>query len=524
MDQQEGMSNNKAPLFNGGGYALWKIRMKSFMLALGFDIWKSVVDGYTAPTTPPTDVAGKKICNDNSREVNAILGGLTNSICVKVMHCKSAKEIWDKLEVVYEGDSKVREAKLQTYRTQFENLKMKEEENIVEYFHRVDEVVNSIREVGEELTDKPIVKNILRSLPMRYDAKISTIEDRPELDTLTVDQLHGIFTAYEMRTGNDKPSKDETTFKASKEKKKQEHMSHEDQSDISYVEEANFIKKLQKGFGKYKGKLPFKCFNCGRIGHFANKCPYPKKEENDEEVHNQKNQYKKKFYKKKKNFYSKEDISSSDMSEDEDSELLFMGMNTQNNDVDDEENSEFEGEVNLEEELISALEELRKYKKKNKLLRAQLQEFEESHQSKEIDALRTIKESEKIISDLKSQLLEANKIEKVILKQLSDKKQVCEKLEAEIKLLKSELEKEKKGSKFENSSKILDEILSSQRSPNNKTGLGYTQDSTSTSQGSVKRPISYADALKGSLRREDNKEKMIPLKIVPHKQKSTLPY
>jgi hypothetical protein len=69
----------------------------------------------------------------------------------------------------------------------------------------------------------------------------------------------------------------------------------------------------------------------------------------------------------------------------------------------------------------------------------------------------------------------------------------------------------------------LDEILSSQRSPNNKTGLGYTQDSTSTSQGSVKRPISYADALKGSLRREDNKEKMIPLKIVPHKHKSTFP-
>jgi hypothetical protein len=69
----------------------------------------------------------------------------------------------------------------------------------------------------------------------------------------------------------------------------------------------------------------------------------------------------------------------------------------------------------------------------------------------------------------------------------------------------------------------LDEILSSQRSPNNKIGLGYTQDSTSTSQGSVKRPISYADALKGSFRREDNKENMIPLNTVPHKWKSTFP-
>jgi hypothetical protein len=43
---------------------------------------------------------------------------------------------------------------------------------------------------------------------MRYDSKISTIEDRSDLNTLTVDQLHGIFTAYEMRTGNDKSTKD----------------------------------------------------------------------------------------------------------------------------------------------------------------------------------------------------------------------------------------------------------------------------------------------------------------------------
>jgi hypothetical protein len=69
------------------------------------------------------------------------------------MHCESAKEIWDKLEFVYEGDSKVMGAKLQTYRNQFENLKIKEEENIVEYFHRVDEVVNSMRALGEEFTD-----------------------------------------------------------------------------------------------------------------------------------------------------------------------------------------------------------------------------------------------------------------------------------------------------------------------------------------------------------------------------------
>jgi hypothetical protein len=59
----------------------------------------------------------------------------------------------------------------------FESPEMKEEENIAEYFQRVDEIFNAIRALGEEIKYKIIVKNVLRSLPMRYDAKVSTLED-----------------------------------------------------------------------------------------------------------------------------------------------------------------------------------------------------------------------------------------------------------------------------------------------------------------------------------------------------------
>jgi hypothetical protein len=55
---------------------------------------------------------------------------------------------------------------------------------------------------------------------MRYDAKIYTLEDRPKLDNLTMDELDGILTTYEMITGRKRPAKGETTFKVSKEKKK----------------------------------------------------------------------------------------------------------------------------------------------------------------------------------------------------------------------------------------------------------------------------------------------------------------
>jgi len=38
------------------------------------------------------------------------------------------------------------------------------------------------------------------------------------------------------------------------------HMSEEE-------EESNFVKNLQRGARRFRGKLPFKCFACGRVGH-----------------------------------------------------------------------------------------------------------------------------------------------------------------------------------------------------------------------------------------------------------------
>jgi hypothetical protein len=68
----------------------------------------------------------------------------------------------------------------------------------------VDEIVNSIITLGEELKDKIIFQKVLRSLPMKYDAKVSTLEYREDVEKLTMDELHGILIAYEMRIGQKK--------------------------------------------------------------------------------------------------------------------------------------------------------------------------------------------------------------------------------------------------------------------------------------------------------------------------------
>jgi hypothetical protein len=104
--------------------------MKTYIHAHGFEIWQSIVDGYRAPKVPSTKDKAVKLSQKNSKATNELMNGLGESVFTKVAHCKSAKEIWDKLRNIYEGDSKFKAAKLQTYRGQFEQLNMKEDENI----------------------------------------------------------------------------------------------------------------------------------------------------------------------------------------------------------------------------------------------------------------------------------------------------------------------------------------------------------------------------------------------------------
>ena len=51
------------------------------------------------------------------------------------------------------------------FQNEVESLKMSENESIVEYFLKVEEVVNMIRGLGDEVKEELIIQKVLRSLP-----------------------------------------------------------------------------------------------------------------------------------------------------------------------------------------------------------------------------------------------------------------------------------------------------------------------------------------------------------------------
>jgi hypothetical protein len=71
--------------------------MKTYIQEHRFQVWQSIVDGYTTPIVAPTNDKVVKLGENNSKSINALLNGLSDTVFTKVAHCKSDKEIWDKL-------------------------------------------------------------------------------------------------------------------------------------------------------------------------------------------------------------------------------------------------------------------------------------------------------------------------------------------------------------------------------------------------------------------------------------------
>ena len=90
--------------------------MQTYLCSLGYEIWEWLSVGYIPlPSTSSLDVAAKKAFENDFKAKNALMCVLKDSELIKVMSCKTAKEIWEKLQGIHEGDEKIKEAKLQAH-------------------------------------------------------------------------------------------------------------------------------------------------------------------------------------------------------------------------------------------------------------------------------------------------------------------------------------------------------------------------------------------------------------------------
>ncbi|XP_052482968.1 uncharacterized protein LOC128036130 [Gossypium raimondii] len=156
-----GFSLAPPPVFNGEGYNIWVVKMKTYMQA--FDLWE-VVNSDVEPLPLRANPAVAQIrqhSDDRAKRYKAMLciqNSVSDVIFTRIMACESPKQAWDKLKVEFQGNEITRQQQLLNLRRDFENLKMKEEETVKQYSDRIMSIVNNTRLLGDQFSEARIVE------------------------------------------------------------------------------------------------------------------------------------------------------------------------------------------------------------------------------------------------------------------------------------------------------------------------------------------------------------------------------
>ena len=65
-------------MFDGTNFAFWKVRMRTYLMSLGADVWEVVETGYTKPVVFASK-DDKLEFNFNAKAMNVTLNGLAES-------------------------------------------------------------------------------------------------------------------------------------------------------------------------------------------------------------------------------------------------------------------------------------------------------------------------------------------------------------------------------------------------------------------------------------------------------------
>ncbi|GAV62603.1 UBN2 domain-containing protein [Cephalotus follicularis] len=128
-----------------------------FIQFLDYNLWDLIVDGPSLPTTkiergeiisnPKTSYndEDRKRVQMNAKAKHIIIFAINSNDFNRVSSCISAKKIWDRLKVTYEGTNQVKEAKLSMLVHEYEMFIMYKNEDIKTMFTRFRNIANALQ-------------------------------------------------------------------------------------------------------------------------------------------------------------------------------------------------------------------------------------------------------------------------------------------------------------------------------------------------------------------------------------------
>ncbi|GKA11644.1 hypothetical protein Tco_0691190, partial [Tanacetum coccineum] len=282
----EGQSMQRPPLFESDGFIYWNNRFETYVKSKDLDLWHVIIYGDFLPiqNNPETkkdeivpfdkqnDNLKKKLAKNNEAKM-VIYNALPRKEYDRIFMCKTAKEIWDTLLITHQGNSQVKNNKIDLLVQQYEQFTIPKEESIDNTFARFNTIITSLKALDESFCSKNYVRKFLTALHLKWRAKVTAIEEPNDLTSLSLDELIRNLKVYEAK----KESSDEDSSTSESEDK--EYVMAMRDFKKFFKRRGRFVKELhderkssQRNKDDKNDKRERKYFKCGDPNHLIGEC------------------------------------------------------------------------------------------------------------------------------------------------------------------------------------------------------------------------------------------------------------
>jgi hypothetical protein len=164
------------------------------------DEWMVVEPEEDASAMALTPEEKAKITAKNKKVKAHLFQCIPDDILMQVANKKMGKEAWDSLKARFIGADRVRDARLQTLKSEFDAMNMKEDDPLDQVVGKLTSLSVRSSSLGGSIGDADLIKKLFDIMPDRYLNVVAGIEMFYDLKTMAFDEVVGRLKAFEERT------------------------------------------------------------------------------------------------------------------------------------------------------------------------------------------------------------------------------------------------------------------------------------------------------------------------------------
>ncbi|GJU46453.1 hypothetical protein Tco_1203719 [Tanacetum coccineum] len=194
----ENTQNNalaKLPMLKLGEYEMWEIRIKQYFQIQDYALWEVIENGNSwvpIPVTTPSETGtstGTKMTMPSTIE---------EKTCKKNDYV-DAQSMFAAIKARFGGNEATKKTQKALLKQQYENFSASSSESLDSIFNRLQRLVSRLAILGVVTPPEDLNVKFLRSLPSEWDTYVVVWMNKPDFDTMGLDDLYNNFKIVEQK-------------------------------------------------------------------------------------------------------------------------------------------------------------------------------------------------------------------------------------------------------------------------------------------------------------------------------------